>query len=180
MLGVSFDAAPNEPRADRLVVSLRKAAMSPKSLYRLFAVGEAITWALLLSALLLRVVAENLAIGVTIAGTIHGAMFLSYCTTAVLVGINQRWRIGKIAAAVSLAIVPFATVPFDRNLLKKGQLEGAWRTQPSDHPSDKTLIDRLFRWFIARPLVLIVVLVLAVAALFSFLLFLGPPTEWFD
>ncbi len=154
--------------------------MSPKSLYRLFAVGEAITWALLLSALLLRVVAENLAIGVTIAGTIHGAMFLSYCTTAVLVGINQRWRIGKIAAAVSLAIVPFATVPFDRSLLKKGQLEGAWRTQPSDHPSDKTLIDRLFRWFIARPFVLIVVLALAVAALFSFLLFLGPPTEWFD
>ncbi|MFM1994382.1 MAG: hypothetical protein RL537_1071 [Actinomycetota bacterium] len=154
--------------------------MSPKSIYRLFAVGEAITWALLLSALLLRVVAENLAIGVTIAGTIHGAMFLSYCTTAVLVGINQRWRIGKIAAAVSLAIVPFATVPFDRSLLKKGQLEGAWRTQPSDHPSDKTLIDRLFRWFIARPFVLIVVLALAVAALFSFLLFLGPPTEWFD
>jgi integral membrane protein len=162
------------------VVSFRKAAMSPKSLYRLFAVGEAITWALLISALVLRVVAEDLSIGVTIAGTIHGAMFLSYCTTAVLVGINQRWKFGKIAAAVSLAIVPFATVPFDRSLLKKGQLEGAWRTEASDHPADKTWIDKLFRWFIARPLVLIVVLVLAVTALFIFLLFLGPPTEWFD
>lgn len=163
-----------------MVGGSRKAAMSPKSLYRLFAVGEAITWALLISALVIRVFSEELAIAVTIAGTIHGAMFLSYCTTAVLVGINQRWRFGKIVAAVSLAIVPFATVPFDRSLLKKGQLEGSWRTEASDHPSDKTWLDRLFRWFIARPIVLIVVLVLAVTALFSFLLFLGSPTEWFD
>ena len=154
--------------------------MTPKSLYRFFAVGEAITWALLLSALAIRAFSEELSIGVTIAGTIHGAMFLSYCTTAVLVGINQRWKFGKIAAAVSLAIVPFATVPFDRGLLKQGLLEGAWRTQASDHPADQSLIDKLFRWFIARPIVLILVLVLAVAALFSFLLFLGPPTEWFD
>jgi hypothetical protein len=79
-----------------------------------------------------------------------------------------------------LAIVPFATVPFDRSLLKKGRLEGAWRAQPSDHPSDKSVIDRLFRWFIARPLVLILTLVVAVATLFFVLLSLGSPTTWFD
>ncbi|MEY5146055.1 MAG: hypothetical protein RL224_369 [Actinomycetota bacterium] len=154
--------------------------MSPKKLFQTFAVGEAFTWALLISALIARALVEGLAIAVTIAGTIHGAMFLSYCTTAVLVGVNQRWSFGKIAAAVSLAIVPFATVPFDRSLLKKGRLEGDWRTQPSDHPSDKSLIDRLFRWFIARPLVLILTLVLAVATLFFVLLSLGSPTTWFD
>jgi integral membrane protein len=154
--------------------------MSPKKLFQTFAVGEAFTWALLISALIARALVEGLAIAVTIAGTVHGAMFLSYCTTAVLVGVNQRWSFGKIAAAVSLAIVPFATVPFDRSLLKKGRLEGDWRTQPSDHPSDKSLIDRLFRWFIARPLVLILTLVLAVATLFFVLLSLGSPTTWFD
>ncbi len=154
--------------------------MSPKKLFQTFAVGEAFTWALLISALIARALVEGLAIAVTIAGTIHGAMFLSYCTTAVLVGVNQRWSFGKIAAAVSLAVVPFATVPFDRSLLKKGRLEGAWRTQPSDHPSDKRVIDRLFRWFIARPLVLILTLVLAVATLFFVLLSLGSPTTWFD
>jgi integral membrane protein len=154
--------------------------MSPKKLFQTFAVGEAFTWALLISALIARALVEGLAIAVTIAGTIHGAMFLSYCTTAVLVGVNQRWSLGKIAAAVSLAIVPFATVPFDRSLLKKGRLEGAWRTQPSDHPSDKSVIDRLFRWFIARPLILILTLVLAVATLFFVLLSLGSPTTWFD
>jgi integral membrane protein len=154
--------------------------MSPKSLYRLFAVGEAITWALLISALITRALAPDLGIAVTVAGTIHGAMFLSYCTTAVLVGVNQRWRFGKIAGAVSLAIVPFATVPLDRALLRKGQLEGAWRTQASDHPGDSKWIDKLFRWFIARPIVLIAFLVISVAALFSFLLFLGSPTTWFN
>ncbi len=154
--------------------------MSPKKLFQTFAVGEAITWALLISALITRALVEGLAIAVTIAGTIHGAMFLSYCTTAVLVGVNQRWSFGKIAAAVSLAIVPFATVPFDRSLLKNGRLEGAWRTQASDHPSDKSVIDRLFRWFIARPLFLILTLVLAVATLFFVLLSLGSPTTWFD
>ncbi|CAB4550992.1 MAG: DUF3817 domain-containing protein [Actinobacteria bacterium] len=154
--------------------------MSPKSLYRLFAVGEAITWGLLISALIARAVVADLGIAVTIAGTIHGAMFLSYCTTAVLVGVNQRWKFGKIAAAVSLAIVPFATVPLDRSLMKKGQLEGDWRTQPSDHPSDSGWFDRLFRWFIARPVVLIATLVLAVVALFSLLLSLGSPTTWFN
>ncbi|MFM2023863.1 MAG: hypothetical protein RIR89_1255 [Actinomycetota bacterium] len=154
--------------------------MSPKKLFQTFAVGEAITWALLISALITRALVEGLAIVVTIAGTIHGAMFLSYCTTAVLVGVNQRWSFGKIAAAVSLAIVPFATVPFDRSLLKNGRLEGAWRTQASDHPSDKSVIDRLFRWFIARPLFLILTLVLAVATLFFVLLSLGSPTTWFD
>lgn len=154
--------------------------MSPKKLFQTFAVGEAITWALLISALITRALVEGLAIAVTIAGTIHGAMFLSYCTTAVLVGVNQRWSVGKIAAAVSLAIVPFATVPFDRSLLKNGRLEGAWRTQASDHPSDKSVIDRLFRWFIARPMFLILTLVLAVATLFFVLLSLGSPTTWFD
>ncbi len=154
--------------------------MSPKKLFQTFAVGEAFTWALLISALIARALVEGLAIAVTIAGTVHGAMFLSYCTTAVLVGVNQHWSFGKIAAAVSLAIVPFATVPFDRSLLKNGRLEGAWRTQASDHPSDKSVIDRLFRWFIARPLFLILTLVLAVATLFFVLLSLGSPTTWFD
>lgn len=154
--------------------------MSPKSLYRFFAIGEAFTWALLITALIIRALSETLAIFVTVAGTIHGAMFLSYCTTSVLVGVNQRWRFGRISASVLLAIVPFATVPFDRNLMKNRALEGPWRTSASEDPRDNTSFDRLFRWFIARPVLLIFTLLAAVVALFSFLLFLGPPTEWFD
>ena len=152
----------------------------PKSIYKFFATGEAITWGLLISALISRALGDLIPHAVTIAGSIHGAMFLSYCVVAVLVGLNQRWAFGRIAGAVALAIVPFATVPFDRRIQKQNALEGSWRTEQSDDPRDKGFIDRLFRWFIARPVLLILLIVLVLPAIFAFLLFLGPPTEWFD
>ena len=153
---------------------------SPKSVYKFFATGEAITWGLLISALISRALGDLVPHAVTVAGSIHGAMFLSYCIVAVLVGLNQRWAIGRIAGAVALAVVPFATVPFDRRLGKQNALEGSWRTETSDDPRDQGFIDRLFRWFIARPVVLVLVIAIALPAIFAFLLFLGPPTEWFD
>lgn len=153
---------------------------NPKAVYKFFATGEAITWGLLISALISRALGDLIPHSVTIAGSIHGAMFLSYCVVAVLVGLNQRWAFGKIAGAVGLAIVPFATIPFDRRLLKQRALEGMWRTQATDDPRDKGVIDRLFRWFIARPVVLVLLIVLVLPAIFAFLLFLGPPTEWFN
>ena len=153
---------------------------SPKSVYKFFATGEAITWGLLISALISRALGDLVPHAVTVAGSIHGAMFLSYCIVAVLVGLNQRWAIGRIAGAVALAVVPFATVPFDRRLGKQNALEGSWRTETSNDPRDQGFIDRLFRWFIARPVVLVLVIAIALPAIFAFLLFLGPPTEWFD
>lgn len=153
---------------------------SPKSVYKFFATGEAITWGLLISALISRALGDLVPHAVTVAGSIHGAMFLGYCVVAVLVGLNQRWAIGRIAGAVALAVVPFATVPFDRRLGKQNALEGSWRTETSDDPRDQGFINRLFRWFIARPVVLVLVIAIALPAIFAFLLFLGPPTEWFD
>ena len=153
---------------------------SPKSIYKFFATGEAITWGLLISALISRALGDLVPHAVTVAGSIHGAMFLSYCVVAVLVGLNQHWAMGKIAGAVALAIVPFATVPFDRRLVRQNALEGSWRTETSDDPRDQGFIDRLFRWFIARPVVLVLVIAVALPGIFAFLLFLGPPTEWFE
>ena len=154
--------------------------MTPKSIYKFVATGEAITWALLISALILRATGDPVPVGVLLAGSIHGAMFLSYCAIAVIVGVNQRWRIGRIASAVALAIVPFATVPFDRFLLKKGVLEGAWRNAASDDPRDSHWFDKLYRWFIARPLILALAVVGFPAGLFALLLSLGSPTTWFN
>jgi len=113
-------------------------------------------------------------------GGIHGAVFLGYTVTAALTGVNQRWGFGKSALAVALAIVPFATVPFEMRLNKNGSLDGQWRTTVTEDPRDKGIIDRLFRWFIARPVFLIVVILVGLTALFSLLVFLGPPTEWFN
>ncbi len=154
--------------------------MKPKQLFLLFAKGEAVTWTLLISALIIRAAGDPIPHVVTIAGSIHGAVFLGYAVTALLVGINQRWSFGKLALAVGLAIVPFATIPFERRLVATSALEGGWRTAKSEDPRDDFFIDAIFRWFIARPIVLLAVLLVAVPAVFAFLLFLGPPTQWFD
>jgi integral membrane protein len=68
--------------------------VKPKQLFLIFAKGEAITWTLLISALIIRAAGDPLPLAVTIAGSIHGAVFLGYAVTALLVGINQRWSIG--------------------------------------------------------------------------------------
>jgi integral membrane protein len=154
--------------------------VKPKQLFLLFAKGEAVTWTLLISALIIRAAGDPIPHVVTIAGSIHGAVFLGYAVTALLVGINQRWSFGRLALAVGLAIVPFATIPFERRLVATSSLDGAWRTAKSEDPRDAFFIDAIFRWFIARPIVLLAVLLVAVPAVFAFLLFLGPPTQWFD
>jgi integral membrane protein len=152
--------------------------MSPKQLFNSFAKAEAITWTLLISALIMRALDVSSEF-VSIAGGVHGAVFLGYAVTAALVGVNQRWALGKTLSAVALAVVPFATIPFEIKLNKGTSLEGAWRVRASDDPRDAGKFDRLFRWFISRPLILILTLLVGLTAVFSFLLFLGPPTEWF-
>ncbi len=158
----------------------QRSFVKPKQLFLLFAKGEAITWSLLISALVIRAAGDPFPLGVTLAGSIHGAVFLGYAVTALLVGINQRWSLGRLATAVLLAIVPFATLPLERKLIKSSALEGDWRTAKSEDPRDNFFIDAIFRWFIARPIVLLAVLLVAVPAVFAFLLYLGPPTQWFD
>jgi integral membrane protein len=153
--------------------------MTPKKLFNTFAKAEAVTWTLLISALTARALGLD-PVSVAIAGSIHGAVFLAYAVTAGLTGFNQRWSLGKSALAVSLAIVPFATIPFDMKVNKNGSLEGSWRTTAGSDPRDNRSMDKLFRWFIARPITLITVIVIVLAGLFVFLVSLGSPTTWFN
>jgi integral membrane protein len=153
-------------------------SFSPKNLFSYFALGEAITWGLLISGLIARTLLETPPILITVVGATHGFMFLSYATTAALVGVNNRWGMMQTSLGVMLAIVPFATIPFEKWLNKRKMLEGLWRLEQSKDPRDKTSIDRLFRWFINRPKLFVLSLIVFVIALFSVLLSLGSPTEW--
>ncbi|SCX15340.1 DUF3817 domain-containing protein [Candidatus Aquiluna sp. UB-MaderosW2red] len=150
---------------------------APKPLFTFVATGEVITWAILITGLIFRAVGVD-PIVVTIGGSIHGAMFLSYGVIAALVGVNQRWKTSRTISAVALAIVPFATLPFERSLAKKKLLEGEWRTSKSDDPKDEGWFDSLFRWFIGRPFLLILAMAVVVSIIFLTLLWLGSPTEW--
>lgn len=153
--------------------------MKPKALFNLFAKSEAVTWTLLISALVARSFGID-SLVVTLAGGIHGAVFLGYAVTAALVGVNQRWGFGKTALGIFLAIIPLATLPFEASLKKSKSLEGAWRTQKSEDKRDHNWFDGLFRWFIGRPAILVIVLVIFVVGVFSCLLWLGPPDQWFS
>ena len=148
--------------------------MSPKLLFRAVAIAEAVTWTLLIGALIVRATTD-FALGVTIAGGIHGFVFLAYGATAVLVAVNQRWHLGVAAIAIVSAVIPYATIPVELWLSRTGRLDGAWRRDATDDPRDRTWIDRLARWFIRHPVLLVVAIVAAVVALFVVLLTVGPP-----
>ncbi|TBN58046.1 DUF3817 domain-containing protein [Glaciihabitans arcticus] len=148
--------------------------MTPRSLYRLVAIAETVTWTLLITALIVRAT-TGLAIAVTVAGGLHGFVFLAYGATALLVGINQRWRLAVILFAVLTAVVPFATIPFERWLERRSLLVGDWRTEATDDPRDGRLIDRLVRWMLRRPYLLLALVAVAVVVVFVVLLLAGPP-----
>jgi integral membrane protein len=148
--------------------------VTPKRLFRAIAIAEAITWTLLITGMILKYGA-GIDLAVTIGGAIHGFVFLAYAFTVLLVGVNQRWSFGLVALGVVTAIVPYATIPFEIVLARKGRLEGDWRREASAHPKDAGLVNRLLRWYLARPVLSTALAVVAVAAVFAALLVVGPP-----
>ncbi|MFF8819412.1 DUF3817 domain-containing protein [Leucobacter sp. NPDC015123] len=147
--------------------------MSPRNLFRLFATAEVITWAGLIAALILR--ATGITAGaVPIAGGIHGFVFLAYCVSTVFVWINQRWKPGLGVTGLLLAIVPFATYPFERAVDKRGLLAGPWRLAPGgEAPSG--FVEHVQAWILRRPILSIGLIAILVVIVFRVLLWLGPP-----
>lgn len=147
---------------------------SPDRLYRVLAIAEAITWTILIGAIIARAAGAP-GVVVTIGGGIHGFVFLAYGATALLVAVNQRWHIGVAVLAVASAVVPYATIPMEIWLHRTGRLDGPWRVDATDDPRDRRWYDRLMRWFLRRPWVLAALLVIAIVALYVILLLAGPP-----
>ena len=63
--------------------------MSPRRLFGVLAFAEAVTWTLLITALILRATA-HLEWAVGIAGGIHGFVFLAYAATATTATVTSR------------------------------------------------------------------------------------------
>lgn len=151
---------------------------TPRSLYKVFALSEGVTWTLLLGGLAVRALFGINPLLLTIIGGLHGAVFLGYGVSAALIGVNNRWGFGRTVLAIALAIIPFATVPFEISAERKGRLTGEWRRTKSADPRDANWFDSLFRWFINRPLLLALVLLVVTYTIFMTLLFIGPPGGW--
>lgn len=147
---------------------------TPHSLFRVLAIAEVFSWTLLIIGLILRATAD-LQLATSIAGSIHGFVFLSYGATAVLVSLNNRWRPLPTVVAILSAIVPYMTVPVERWLARTGRLEGEWKLDPVEDQADRRWYDAPMRWFLRRPWLLALLILLAVVALFVILVIIGPP-----
>ena len=144
----------------------------PVGLYRLVARAEAVTWALLLTGMFLKYVTETTELGVQVFGMVHGVVFIAYCLTTVLLWVDQRWTLGRLALGLLAAIPPFATIPFERSAERAGLLGDEWRLR---RESPVGLLEKPTAWLLRRPAQGLLVGLIAVIGLTGVALVVGPP-----
>ena len=82
--------------------------------FRVLAIAEAFSWAALLVGMFLKWIVRTTELGVEIAGPIHGALFIGYGVLALGLWRLQRWPFRVALLAGLSAVLPFATVWFER------------------------------------------------------------------
>jgi len=145
--------------------------MSPVRAYRLVARAEAVTWALLLTGMFLKYVTRTTELGVQVFGMVHGVVFIAYVLTTVLLRVDQRWTLGRLALGLAAAVPPFATVPFERYAERAGLLGDTWRLRTE---APRGPVEKLTAWLLRRPAQGLLVGLLAVAGLTGVALVVGP------
>ncbi|MDN5899163.1 MAG: DUF3817 domain-containing protein [Brachybacterium sp.] len=149
---------------------------TPSRLYRVLALAEVVTWTLLLGGMFVKYVLHSTELLVRIGGGLHGFTFLSYVVVTVLVAVDQRWRLGDLLLGIGSAVIPYLTVPFERSAHRRGLLGETWRLREEQ---GRTAPQRLVSLALRHPLPAALIAIVGVAIVFSVLLSLGPPTEWF-
>lgn len=154
--------------------------MTPRLLLRTVSIGEAVTWALLLFGMWLKYGLRTTDAVVTIAGSLHGAMFISYLACMLLVGLNQRWPWHMFLLGGLAAVPPFATLLFDWLAERRRMLSGAWRASAAaqsvrgstgevaltgngsiagTRPAPLGFLDPLLYWAVRHPITLVAIVV---------------------
>lgn len=151
-------------------------ATNPARLFTTLARAEMVTWTLLILGMIGKYVLNLGGLGVSLAGPVHGFVFLSYALVTVLVGVDQKWRLRDIAVGLGSAVIPYMTVPFKRAARRRGLLGETWRLR---HDDGKGPIDSLVGTVVRRPIPSALVSLVVIALVFSGLLAAGPPTQWF-
>jgi len=149
--------------------------LSPRQLFQLLAVAEAISWTLLIIGMLLKYAVQTTDVGVSIGGAVHGFVFLAFVAAALVIALNQRWSTRVIGLVLVSAVLPYATIPAERRLERDGLLSGGWRTAPTDDPRDTNRLNRGLIWVLNHPILSFVVAIGAVMIVFFLLLLIGPP-----
>lgn len=148
--------------------------MTPRTTFRALAIAEAVTWALLLTGMVVKYGTEAESwgeLGVRVFGMVHGVVFIAYCLVTVVVAIDQRWSLARTALGLAGAVPPFATLLFEAYADRRGLLGAEWLSR-ADSP---TALQRWVCWLLEHYWLAVGLLVAAVAALTALALLVGPP-----
>lgn len=147
--------------------------MGPIKLFKGFALAEVVTWTLLIAGMILKR-GFDIESATRIPGGIHGFVFLCYVVIIVFLAIDQKWKPLHTVAGLVSAVIPYATIPFERWALKQPIVSENWRLRPGgDEP--KGPFEKVAAAVIARPGTAAIIALVVVAIIFVLLLFVGPP-----
>lgn len=149
--------------------------MTPRTLFRRLAAAEMVTWALLLTGMVLEYVTRTTDLGVQVFGLVHGVVFLGYVLVAVVLWVDRRWSFGTAIVTIAAAVPPFLTVWAERRLERTGGLADLWRLGSVD-PA-RTLPERVVAWGVRRPGFALAIGTVAVLGATAVLLWIGPPVS---
>jgi integral membrane protein len=98
-----------------------------RTTFRTIAIAEAVSWALLLSAMFCKYVTESEPFGlreggVPVAGMIHGLIFILFIANCIVSAVVFKWNRKTTLLALGSGIPPFFTVVFEVVADRKGQL----------------------------------------------------------
>jgi integral membrane protein len=101
------------------------------TLFRVAAIAEAFSWAGLLVGMFFKRVLDAGELGVQIFGPIHGGLFLLYVLSVLLVRGPLGWGFGRTIVGLLAAIPPFATIWFERRVLRAAPVEASREDAPA-------------------------------------------------
>ncbi len=96
--------------------------LDPRTLFRIIAFAEAVSWACLLIAMYVKYGPADNPIGVQIFGMIHGVLFLCYLATVLYVRGRFNWNAKVFVLAGLSGIPPFCTALFEVLADRRGLL----------------------------------------------------------
>ena len=90
--------------------------------FRVVAIAEAVSWALLLAGMFVKWVLGTTEVGVQVAGPVHGAVFVAYVLVTLLAWRVLRWSPRTALLALAASVPPLVTIWFERWARRTGQL----------------------------------------------------------
>lgn len=102
-------------------------------LYKLFAFGEAVGWTLLISAIIYRRFDMPLDdIFVSIAGTVHGLLFMLYFVFTLITIRSMEWGVWRTAGALAAGTAPYTSVAYERIMARHRKKYPKYVEPPED------------------------------------------------